>query len=267
MTEQIDLKGKKGVVFGLANERSYAWHIARSLLNQQAVCAFAHLPGEKNERRIRSALSSLGLDDPWLCPCNVADDEQLDNLFEKLEQDFGNIDFVVHSVAFADKNFLRIGNFHQTPRDAWKQALDISAYSLIAIVQRACTLMNEQGGSVVSMSYIGGEKIVPGYNVMGVAKAALETSTRYLAFELGRMNIRLNCISGGPLRTLSSMSVDRFDKMLAHQEKYAPLGRNITGEEVGKTAAFLLSSAASAITGEVIHVDAGFSHLACFPSE
>lgn len=261
------LEGKKGIVFGLANSRSYAWYISSALIEAGASCGFAYLPGENNERRVRGALCELVQDKPWVFPCDVSSDEDLDRLFDQVEVDFGTIDFIIHSVAFANKEYLRPGSFHKTPREVWQQSLDISAYSLIGISQRACRIIGQDGGSIVSMSYIGGEKVVPGYNIMGVAKAALETTSRYLALELGQMHIRVNCISGGPLRTLSSMSVGNFDKMLAHQEKFSPLGRNISGQEVGAAARFLVSDAATAITGEVIHVDGGFSHLACFPSE
>ncbi len=254
------MDGKKGLVFGVANDRSYAWFITKQLLEAGATCGFSHLPGEKMERRVRLALEELNVQDPWLCPANVADDDDLDALFAAVQSHFGPIDFLVHSVAFADRAYLQIGNFHATPRAAWNQALDISAYSLLAMTQRAVPLM-PAGGSIVSMSYYGGEKVVPGYNVMGIAKAALEHTTRYLAAELGEKNIRLNAISGGPLRTLAAMAVGGIGFMFEHHAKRAPLRRNIEGEEVGDTAVFLLSDQSSGITGEIIHVDTGFNVL------
>ncbi len=252
------MQGKKGIVFGIANDRSYAWYITKQLVEQGATCAFTHLPGEKMERRVRSAVAELGINEPWLMPCDVGSDADMDAVFDRLKADYGTLDFIVHSVAFADKQFLELGKFHTTTRQAWSQALDISAYSLVAMAQRAKPLMTN-GGSIVSMSYYGGEKVLPGYNVMGVAKAALEHATRYLAFELGPQQIRVNSISGGPLRTLAAMAVGGIAEMFEHQERKSPLKRNITGEEVGNTAMFLLSDLSTGITGEIIYVDAGFN--------
>jgi enoyl-[acyl-carrier protein] reductase I len=259
------MDGKRGVIFGVANDRSYAWFIARQLLSQGAQCAFTHLPGEKNERRVRNALEDLDVSEPWLAPCDVGSDEDIDAIFDRLHEDFGHIDFIVHSLAFADKRFLQVGRFHATPREAWAQALDISAYSLVAIARRASPLMRS-GGSIVCMSYYGGEKVMAGYNVMGIAKAALEHATRYLAMEMGARGVRVNAISGGPLRTIAAMAVSGIDLILDHQAAEAPLRRNITGEEVGDTATFLLSDMASGITGEVIHVDAGHHILGSSPT-
>lgn len=254
------LEGKKGIVFGVANDRSYAAFIAKALIEQGGRCGFTHLPDEKGkmERRCRQAVESLGVSDPWLVPCDVNKDEDLDRVFEKIEKDFGTIDFLVHSIAFADRRFLQEGNFHKTTRDAWNQALETSAYSLLAMGQRSVKVMPD-GGSIVAMTYYGGEKVVPGYNIMGVAKAALEHTGRYLAYELGEKNIRVNTISGGPLRTLAASAVGGIQEMFEHQERKAALKRNITGEEVGNTAAYLLSDLSSGVTGETIHVDAGFS--------
>lgn len=252
------MDGKKGIVFGIANERSYAWYITQSLVQQGAECAYTHLPGDKMERRVRNAVKELGNEDPWLMSCDASKDEDLDAVFSKLGEDWGKIDFVVHSIAFADRQFLEIGNFHTTTREAWSQALDISAYTLIAMAQRAAPLMTD-GGSIISMSYYGGEKVIPGYNVMGIAKSALEHTTRYLAAELGEKDIRVNSISGGPLRTLAAMAVGGISEMFDHQANKAPLKRNITGEEVGNTAAFLLSDLSSGVTGEIVYVDAGFN--------
>ncbi len=254
------MDGKRGIVFGIANDRSYAWFITKQLVEHGAQCCFTHLPGDKMKRRCDSAIKELGLEDPWLMPCDASQDADLDAVFDRLKADFGQIDFIVHSIAFADRQYLEIGSFHKTSRAAWTQALDISAYTLLAMAQRAVDreLMTE-GGSIVSMSYYGGEKVIPGYNIMGIAKAALEHTTRYLAAELGEKNIRVNAISGGPLRTLAAMAVGGISEMFDHQARKAPLQRNIEGEEVGNTAAYLLSDLASGVTGEVIYVDAGFN--------
>lgn len=252
------MEGKKGIVFGIANDRSYATYITRQLLEQGAECAFTFLPIGKMERRITKAVNELGVEDPLLIPCDASNDDDLDAVFAKLEETWGEIDFIVHSIAFADREYLQIGNFHTTPREAWTQALDVSAYTLVAMAKRAIPLM-KNGGSIVSMSYYGGEKVIPGYNVMGICKAALEHATRYLAAELGEKNIRVNSISGGPLKTLAASAVGGIDDMFEHQAAKAPLRRNISGEEVGNTAVFLLSEMSSGVTGEIIYVDAGFN--------
>ena len=254
------MDGKRGLVSGIINDRSYAWFIAQEILKAGGQCLYTFLPDEKGkmERRVRSAINELGDDNPWLHPCDVSQDKHFDAVFEKIRQDFGSIDFVVHAIAFANREFLKIGNFHTTTRQAWNQALDISAYSLLAMGQRTVDVM-PNGGSMVAMTYYGGEKVIPGYNVMGVAKAALEHTARYLAYELGEKNIRVNTISGGPLRTLAAAAVGGISQMFEHQEQKASLRRNIQGEEAGRTAVYLLSDMASGVTGETIHVDAGFS--------
>ncbi len=252
------LDGKKGLVFGVANERSIAWFITRHLIAQGATCAFTHLPGDKMERRVRKAIESAGLTDPWLMPCDASSDSDLDAVFDKLKADFDTIDFVIHSIAFADREYLKIGNFTQTPREVFLQALDISAYTLVAMARRAAEIM-PNGGSIIGMTYYGAEKVVPGYNVMGVAKAALEANTRYLAFELGEKGIRVNTISAGPIKTLSAMAVGGIDDMFDHVERKAPLRRNIDGDDVGKTAVYLISDLASGVTGENIFVDSGYN--------
>lgn len=254
------MDGKRGLVFGIANDRSYATFITKQLLEQGAECLFTHLPDEKGkmERRCRGAIEELGVKDPWLVPCDASKDEDLDAVFDKIAKDFGKIDFVVHCIAFADRSFLQIGNFHTTTRVAWQQALDISAYTLLAMGQRAVKVMPD-GGAMLAMTYYGGEKVIPGYNLMGVAKAALEHTSRYLANDLGGKGIRVNTISGGPLRTLAASAVGGISEMFEHQERKAPLRRNITGEEVGNTAVYLLSDLSTGVTGETIHVDAGFS--------
>ncbi|MCC5830680.1 MAG: enoyl-ACP reductase [Phycisphaeraceae bacterium] len=254
------LSGKRGLVFGIANDRSYATFITEALVAGGAECLFTHLPDEKGrmENRLRSAVRELGIEDPWLKPCDVSRDEDLDTVFEAVKRDFGRIDFVIHSLAFANRDFLKIGNFHTTSRKAWTEALEISAYSLVAIAGRAAPLMPD-GGSILAMSYYGGEKVCPGYNIMGIAKAALEHSARYLAWELGEKKIRVNTISGGPLRTLAASAVGGISEMFEIQARKSALRRNIEGGEVGQTAAFLVSDMSTAITGENIHVDAGFS--------
>jgi len=254
------MKGKRGLIFGVANDRSYAWSIARLLIEYGAECLFTCLPDPsgKMEHRCRLALNELGLTNPWLMPCDAANDDDLDTVFTRIKARFDKLDFIVHSIAFADRQFLKIGSFHTTPRNVWNQAMDISAYSLLAMAQRGVNVMPD-GGAILAMSYYGGEKVVPGYNVMGVAKAALEHTARYLAYELGQRNIRVNTISGGPMKTLAASAVSGISDMFEHQQRKSPLQRNITGEEVGKTAVFLLSDLASGVTGENIHVDAGFS--------
>jgi enoyl-[acyl-carrier protein] reductase I len=202
----------------------------------------------------------MGFPDEWLRPIDVAKDDQIETFFAAARQQFGKIDFLVHSLAFADRTYLQksYGNFTSTPRSVFAQALDISAYSLIALARAAAPLMTE-GGSIIALTYLGGEKVVPGYNVMGVAKAALESSAQYLAFDLGPKKIRVNTISAGPVRTLSAMAVGGIDEMFAHVEKKSPLQRNIDADEVGKTAVYLLSDLSSGVTGENIYVDGGFN--------
>jgi enoyl-[acyl-carrier protein] reductase I len=252
------LQGKKGLVLNIANDRSIAWAIADNAIKHGATCGFGYLPLEKMERRVRKSLEEMGVQDPWLQPCDVGSDDSIDAFFKAAGDKFGTIDFVVHSLAFANKDYLAVGKFLSTPRDVFKQALDISAYSLIAMARAAAPIMTN-GGSIIAMTYLGSEKAVPGYNVMGVAKAALESSMRYLAFELGEKKIRVNTISAGPVRTLSAMAVGGIDEMFAHTERKAPLKRNIDADEVGKTAIYLLSDLSSGVTGENIYVDSGFN--------
>lgn len=254
------LDGKRGLVFGVANDRSYATHIARSVVAEGGACAFAHLPGEKNERRTRKAVEGLGVPDPWLVPCDASRDDDIEAAFASYAEAFERLDFVVHSIAFADRAWLRAGVFHETPRDAYMSAVDISAYTLAAFARAAKPQMQASGGgSLVAMSYYGSEKVVSGYNVMGVAKAALECTARYLAAELGEHNIRVNTISGGPLKTLAASAVGGIDTMLDATPKHAPMRRNVEGADVGNTAAFLLSDHAAGVTGENIYVDCGIN--------
>ncbi|MBU1050565.1 enoyl-ACP reductase [Candidatus Bipolaricaulota bacterium] len=254
------LEGKKGLIFGVANERSIAWHIAQHAVRQGAECAFAFLPGEKMEARVRKTLSSGGLEDAWTFPCDLSSDVDLDRLFEAVAKSFPELDFVVHSVAYADREYLQPGTFSATPRTVFAQALDISAYTLIAIAHRAAPLM-PSGGSILALSYYGAEKAALGYNVMGVAKSALESTARYLAAELGSRGIRVNSLSAGPCRTLSAMAVGGIDDLLKKVEAVAPLRRNIDTSEVGKSAVYLLSDLSSGVTGETHHVDAGYNAI------
>jgi enoyl-[acyl-carrier protein] reductase I len=257
------LDGKKGLILNIANDRSIATYIANNCIKQGAKCGFGFLPmenREKSERRVRRAMEENGFPNEWLFPCDVSSDQSMEEFFAGAAKQFGTIDFLVHSLAFANRDYLKkdTGNFTSTPREVFKQACDISAYSLIALTRAAVPLM-PNGGSVIAMTYYGAEKVIPGYNVMGVAKAALEATARYLAFDLGSKKIRVNTISAGPVKTLSAMAVGGIDEMFAHTEKKAPLHRNIDADEVGKTALYLVSDLASGVTGENIFVDAGFN--------
>lgn len=256
------LDGKKGLILNIANDRSIAAHIANNCVKQGAKCGFGFLPmdnREKSERRVRKAMEEFGFAGEWLFPCDVSRDEDIEAFFSAAREQLGTIDFLVHSLAFANRDYLKkeYGNFTSTPREVYKQAVDISAYSLIALARAAVPMM-PNGGSIIGLTYLGSEKVVPGYNVMGVAKAALEATARYLAFDLGARNIRVNTLSAGPVKTLSAMAVGGVDEMFAHVERKAPLQRNIDGDEVGKTAVYLLSDLSSGVTGENIYVDSGF---------
>ena len=259
------LEGRTGLIVGIANDRSYAWHIAKAMIDAGARCAFTHLPGEKNERRTRRAVEELGIKDPWLFPMDAAKDEDMDVAFAKYAESFDTMHFLVHSIAFADRDWLAPGKFVETPRQAYLSAIDISAYTLVGMARRARTLLARGaangGASVMAMSYYGAEKVVPGYNVMGVAKAALECSARYLAWELGAENIRVNIISGGYLRTLASSAVGGVSEMEDAVPKRAPLRRNVEGEDVGRTAVYLASSLSSGVSGETIYVDCGVNTI------
>jgi enoyl-[acyl-carrier protein] reductase I len=258
------LEGRKGLVLNIANDRSIATYIAANCIRQGARCGFGFLPmdnREKSERRVRKAMEENGFGDAWLYPCDVSADESIEQFFAAAREKFSpTIDFLVHSLAFADRNYLKkdAGVFTSTPRDVYRQAVDVSAYSLLALTRAALPMM-PQGGSVIALTYLGSEKVVPGYNVMGVAKAALESTARYLAFDLGARKVRVNTISAGPLKTLSAMAVGGIDEMFAHVERKAPLHRNIDGDEVGRTAVYLLSDLSSGVTGENIYVDSGFN--------
>jgi enoyl-[acyl-carrier protein] reductase I len=257
------LDGKKGLILNIANGRSIAAHVGGAAVKQGAACGFGFLPmgnAEKSERRVRKAMDESGYSEAWLHQCDVSSDESIESFFSAAREKFGAIDFLVHSLAFADYNYLKTdeGVFTSTPREVFRQAVDISAYSLIALARAAAPLM-ANGGSIIAMTYLGSEKVVPGYNIMGVAKAALEASARYLAFDLGNRKIRVNTVSAGPIKTLAASVVGDLDEMLAHTAKKAPLRRNTDADEVAKTAVYLLSDLSSGVTGENIYVDCGFN--------
>ncbi|MFH1419192.1 MAG: enoyl-ACP reductase [Planctomycetota bacterium] len=250
------MSGKKGIILGVANGDSLAWSIAQRLHAEGATMAFSHLPGEKMERRVRSVTDLIGAE--IVIPCDVTQDADIERFVGKVGQAYGSIDFIVHAVAFAPRECLA-NRFWQTRRADFELAMNISAYSLIAICQKAFHILRE-GGSVLTLSYLGAQKVVPGYNVMGVCKAALESSVRYLAADLGDLRrVRVNGISAGPCRTLSSAGISGFDKVLDHYPAKSPLKRNISPDEVAKAGLYLLSELSSGITGEIHYVDAGYS--------
>jgi enoyl-[acyl-carrier protein] reductase I len=250
------MTGKRGIIFGVANELSIAWGIAQQLHAAGATLAFTYLNGAL-EKRVRPLAESVDAD--LILPCDLARDEDIEAVYAEVAKKWGKIDFVVHAVAFANRDDLK-NPFSQTSRDGFSLAMDISAYTLIAVTRGALPLMNE-GGSVITLSYLGAQRAVPNYNVMGVAKAALEASVRYLAAELGAKNIRVNAISAGPIKTLASSAVGQFKEKLRIMDELAPLRRTVTQEEVGKSALYLLSDLASGVTGEVHYVDAGFNFV------
>ncbi|PSO51113.1 MAG: enoyl-[acyl-carrier-protein] reductase FabI [Cyanobacteria bacterium SW_9_44_58] len=253
----LDLSQKKALVTGIANNRSIAWGIAQQLHQAGAELGVTYLPDERGkfEKKVRELVSPLN---PSLfLPCNVQDDTQIEETFQAVAEKWGKLDILVHSLAFAGKEELS-GDFSKTSREGFNQALEISTYSLTRLAQAAKPLMNE-GGSIITMTYLGGERVVPNYNVMGVAKAGLEMSVRYLASELGEQNIRVNAISAGPIRTLASSAVGGILDMIRHVEETAPLKRTVTQTEVGNTAAFLCSDLASGITGQILYVDSGYN--------
>lgn len=247
------LAGKKGLILGVANDKSIAWGVTQACKREGAELGFNYL-GEMMEKRVRPLAESVGA--TFIEPLDVSDDVQLDDFFARVEQQWGKLDFMVHSIAFANKDALK-GRFSGTTREDFQLALDVSAYSFIACAQRAAPLMRE-GGSMLTMSYLGAVRAVPNYNVMGVAKAALEASTRYLAQDLGRDGIRVNAVSAGPIRTLAASAVGDFRKLMDKSARGAMLGRNVSQDEVGNATAFLVSDMASGISGEVHYVDAGF---------
>ncbi|PLX93861.1 MAG: enoyl-[acyl-carrier-protein] reductase FabI [Desulfuromonas sp.] len=250
------MTGKKGIIFGVANEMSIAWGIAQQLKEQGATLAFTYL-NEALEKRVRPLAESL--DAEMILPCNVSDDAEIEAVFDEVKKQWGELDFVVHAVAYADREDLK-RPYSQTTREGFALAMDISAYSMVAITRCAEPLMSA-GGSIVTMTYLGSTRAVPNYNVMGVAKAALESSVRYLAAELGEKGIRVNAISAGPIRTLAASGIANFRSKIKLMDDHAPLRRTVTQEEVGKTAVYFLSDLSSGVTGEVHLVDAGFNFV------
>jgi len=249
------LEGKKGIIFGVLNQRSIAWGIAQEAVKQGAELAMTYL-GEAGKKRIEPLAEQLGV--KILIPCNVMEEKDMDNVFEILDKKWGKLDFLVHSVAFSDKDELR-GRFYQTSMENFKNTMIISCYSLVALTQRAVPLMDKAGGgSVIAMTYYGAEKVIPHYNVMGVAKSALESSIRYLAVDLGAKNIRVNGISSGPVKTMAAAGIGGFNYMLKFSELNTPMKKNVTLEDNGKTAVYLLSDMSSSTTGEIVHVDGGY---------
>ena len=250
-----DFTGKTGLIVGVANKRSIAWAIAQALSSRGARLAVTY-QGERLEENVRELSASLN--DPLILPLDVTDDGQIARVFEEIEKSFGGLDFVVHGAAFAPREELA-APFVQTTREGFRMSLDISAYSLIALARGAAPMMEKRGGgSIVTLTYLGSERVFQNYNVMGVAKAALEATVRYLAADLGPRNIRVNAISAGPIKTLAASGISGFSGILQHYRDRAPLRRNIDAGEVAEAAAFLLSDAAKGITGEVLMVDAGF---------
>ena len=248
------LAGKTGIVFGVANKRSIAWAIAQAWHKAGAKLAFTY-QGERLKENVEELAGTFG-SDTLLMPCDVTKDDDIANVFKAVGEKFGTLHLLLHSVAFAPKDALE-GEFVNTTREAYRIAHDISAYSLVALARGAMPLMTE-GGSIVAMSYYGAEKVVPHYNVMGVAKASLEASTRYLAYDLGPKKIRVNCISAGPVNTLAARGIAGFTDMLKHYEAHSPLKRNVVPDELGATGTFLASDGAAAITGQVLYVDCGY---------
>src|SRR5690242_424002 len=249
------LEGKRGLIFGVANDRSIAWAISEALHSEGAELGFTYT-GEVLEKRVRPLAQGIGAD--LILPCDVTRDEQIDDVFATVRQQWGSLDILIHAIAFANKEDLS-NPFVQTSRSGFHLALDVSAYSLLALARGAAPLMEVRRGSILTLTYMGSEKVIPNYNVMGVAKAALEASVRYLAHDLGPKGIRVNAISAGPIRTLAAAGISGFKDMLHYVSERAPLKRNIDADEVGRTALFLCSDWGSAVTGEVMHVDAGYN--------
>ncbi len=247
------MKGLRGVIMGVANDRSIAWGIASACAAQGAELAFTY-QGDALERRVRPLAASVG--SSVVAPCDVSDDASIDAAFAHIGASWDSIDFVVHAIGWADKAYLR-GKYLDTPRAAFMQALDISCFSFTAVAQRAVPMMRN-GGSLLTMSYLGAERVMPHYNVMGVAKAALESSVRYLAADLGGQGIRVNALSAGPMKTLAASGIGDFRYILRWNQYNSPLERNVTLEQVGGAGMYLLSPLSAGVTGEVHHVDSGY---------
>ena len=249
------LDGKKAVIFGVANERSIAWAISEALHAEGAELAFKYA-GEILEKRVRPLAEGIGA--KIILPCDVTKDDEIGRVFERLKSEWGGLDILIHAIAFANREDLA-NPYVQTGRAGFHLALDVSSYSLVALTREAAPLMEGRKGSIITMTYLGAEKVIPNYNVMGVAKAALEASVRYLAYDLGPKGIRVNAISAGPIKTLAAAGISGFKDMLHYAAERAPLKPNIDAEEVALTALYLASDMASAVTGEVLHVDAGYN--------
>lgn len=252
MTTQI-MKGKKGLIMGVANDRSIAWGIAKTVSDQGAELAFTY-QGEALERRVKPLAEQVNSN--IVLPCDVTDEESLDKTFKTIEKEWGKIDFIVHAIAFSDKNELD-GRYVDTTRENFKRTMDISVYSFTAVAQKALPILSEDA-SLLTLTYYGAERVMPHYNVMGVAKAALEASVRYLATDLGPEGVRVNAISAGPIKTLAASGIGDFRYIMKWNEYNAPLQRNVTIEDVGRSGLYLLSDLGSGVTGEVLHVDAGY---------
>ena len=253
MAEQGMMKGKRGLVMGVANDHSIAWGIARTLHAQGAEVAFTY-QGDAQLRRLKPLADSIG--SKILMPCDVEDDKQMDAAFDVLKKEWKTLDFVVHAIAFSDRDELK-GRYVDTSRENFVRSLSISCYSFTAVARRAKALM-PKGGSLITLTHMGAQRVIPNYNVMGVAKAALEATVRYMAEDLGKQNIRVNSISAGPIKTLSFAGIADSRYILKWNEYNSPLRRAVSIEEVGNTALYLLSDLGSAVTGENIHVDAGY---------
>ncbi|TBN41796.1 enoyl-[acyl-carrier-protein] reductase FabI [Paracoccus subflavus] len=247
------MAGKRGLVMGLANDKSIAWGIARALAAEGAELAFSY-QGEALKKRVEPLAASLG--SSLVLPCDVGDETTIDTLFQSLQDEWGSLDFVVHAIGFSDKDQLR-GRYADTTRDNFLMTMDISVYSFTAVARRAAAMM-PQGGSLLTLTYYGAERVMPHYNVMGVAKAALEASVRYLAEDLGKDKIRVNAISAGPIKTLAASGIGDFRYIMKWNELNSPLRRNVTQEDVGNSALYLLSRLGAGVTGETHHVDAGY---------
>ena len=256
------MRGKKGLVMGIANDKSIAWGIAAQLAAQGAQMAFTY-QGENLERRVRPLAESIGVKD--LIPADVTDDASMDQAFEQIEKSFGGLDFLVHSIAFADKSQLKGSFVENTTRDAFLMALNISAFSFVDCARRASRLMTK-GGSMITMTYLGSERVIPNYNTMGVAKAALEASTRYIAHDLGPQGIRVNAISAGAMRTLSLAGISGGRAMIGQGRSWSALREDTTMEGIAGCALWLLSDLGRSTTGEIVHVDAGF-HMIGLPDD
>ena len=249
--------GKKGLVLGVANDYSIAWAISQKLLAEGAEIGFTHLPGDKMERRVRKLADPVGA--KLITPCDVQKDDDVARVFAEARKVYGTLDFVLHSIAFAPLDDIRCA-FVDCSREGFKTAMDVSVYSLAIVARHAAPLMPD-GGSIATLTYYGGEKVVAGYNMMGVCKAALDAAVKYLAYDLGPKKIRVNALSAGPVKTLAASAVGDSDKLAGLYEAVSPLQRNVDREEVGSAGMFLLSDLASGISGEILHVDCGYNAM------